>query len=374
MSSSYGQRFKITLFGESHGQCVGCVIDGIPAGMQLDFEAIGRRLEARRPGHHAGTSARRETDAFEILSGVYKGTGGAPLCVRFPNADVHSADYAAIVNDKHFRPGHADYTAYVKHGGHSDLRGGGHFSARLTAPIVFAGSIAEQWLAQYGIQVFARVLQVGRVCRAKEALEAFEAAPTEEMLAVVESARAAGNSVGGAVQAMVTGLPAGLGNPFFDTMEGRLSYGLFAIPGVKGVGFGAGFAYVEQYGSDAVDAYMQVEGGAIQTVANSNGGILGGMTTGMPLMVDCAFKPTASLSMPVETLHFESGLQAPLQTKGRHDPCIALRAVPVVRAMVAVTLMDIILGDGDHWNRVVSAASAGSAVSAAGQKAGGHVE
>ena len=357
MSSTMGSRFKITLFGESHGTAVGCVIEGLPANLELDFGWIEKRLSQRRPGQTALTTQRIEADRFEIISGFYnQKTTGTPLMAMFPNTDVKSEDYKQT---KHiFRPGHADYTGFVKYKGGNDPRGGGHFSARLTAPLVFAGAIAEQLLLKEGIKISAHVASIGPVksrslngfSMFNDNLEDLDNAPYNMfeshralLLAEVDSVRSKGDSIGATIETAVFGLPVGLGAPFFDTIEGRLSYALFAIPAVKGVSFGDGFEIANKKGSEVVDAFVMNHQGEVKTNANHNGGVNGGLTNGMPLFFKCAFKPTASISKPQETLNYDTKTQTTLEIQGRHDPCVALRAVPIVKAVTASVLLDLLM-------------------------------
>ncbi len=357
MSSSIGKQMVISLFGESHGSAVGCVIDGLPPNIKLDLALIEHRLMQRRPGQSALTTSRHEQDRFEIVSGVYDGkTTGTPLCVQFQNSDKKSEDYEA--NKKIFRPGHADYTGFVKSHGAADPRGGGHFSARLTAPLVFAGAIAEQILTTHGINIAGHIFSIGEAksktlsvhSHFDAELEALDALPynifqasSAPLLAEVEAAKNAGDSVGATIEIAVFGLPLGLGAPFFDTVESQLSYAVFGIPAVKGVSFGDGFDFSKKRGSEVIDAFVLDHQGNIKTNANHNGGINGGLTNGMPLLFKCVFKPTASISLSQETLDFEKSEMTELNIKGRHDPCVALRAVPIVKAVTAIVLLDMML-------------------------------
>jgi len=357
MSSNLGKQLKLSLFGESHGSAVGCVIDGLPANLKLNLEFIEKRLKQRRPGQNKLTTARNEQDRFEIISGVFDGkTTGTPLCVQFMNADRKSEDYD--VHKKVFRPGHADYTGYIKYHGANDPRGGGHFSARLTAPIVFAGAIAEQLLNAQGIQLAGHIARIGGVkskslslfTHFDESLEKLDEAPfnifdsfSAQLLAEVEAAKSTGDSVGATVELAIFGLPVGLGAPFFDTVESQLSYALFAIPAVKGVSFGDGFDFARKRGSEVIDAFVLDHQGNVKTNANHNGGINGGLTNGMPLLLKCAFKPTSSIQISQETLDFESSEMTELEVAGRHDPCVALRAVPIVKAVAAFVVLDMML-------------------------------
>ena len=356
MASSIGNSIKLTLFGESHGQGVGCVIDGLPPNYKLNKSLIGKRLNQRKPGQ-ALTTPRVESDEYEILSGYFNDkTTGAPLTVWFVSNNTHSKDYEAL---KHvFRPGHADYVGHVKSDGANDYRGGGHFSARLTAPLVFAGAIAEDLLNQKGIQVVSHIHQIGseksisisRFGIFNEDLERLNDAPygiyqdaKMRLLDVVESARSQGDSVGAIIETSVFELPIGLGAPFFDSAESQLSHALFSIPGIKGVSFGDGFDFASKLGSEVIDAFVLDHLGRVQTNANHNGGINGGLTNGMPLTFKCVLKPTASISKAQNTLDFQTKEMTELKIEGRHDPCIALRAVPIVKAMTALTLVDMMM-------------------------------
>lgn len=359
MGSSIGKNIKVTLFGESHGAAVGCVIDGLPANMTIDFEHIDMRLAQRRPGQSAVTTARTETDRFEIVSGVFNGkTSGTPLCVQFQNADRKSADYDAV--KRVYRPGHADFTGSMKYHGANDLRGGGHFSARLTAPLVFAGAIAEQLLHQRGIKIASQILRIGNAVSESlsghgyydETLERLDVAPYnidprfyESLLQEVTQAKQDGDSVGAIVETAVFGMPVGLGAPFFDTVEGQLSYAMFGIPAMKGISFGDGFDFASKRGSDVVDAYIMDHQGQVKTNANHNGGINGGISNGMPLHFKCVFKPTASIGISQQTLDFETHEMTELKIEGRHDPCVALRAVPIVKAVTALVILDMLIAE-----------------------------
>ncbi len=347
----------ISLFGESHGSAVGCVIDGLPPNIKLNVALIEHRLMQRRPGQSALTSGRQEQDRFEIVSGVYDGkTTGTPLCVQFQNSDTKPEDYEA--QKKVFRPGHADYTGSVKSQGASDPRGGGHFSARLTAPLVFAGAIAEQILASHGIKIAGHISSIGNIksktlsaySHYDAELEALDAEPynifkacSTSLLAEVQAAKESGDSVGATIEIAVFGLPVGLGAPFFDTVESQLSYAVFGIPAVKGVSFGDGFDFSKKRGSEVIDAFVLDHQGNIKTNANHNGGINGGITNGMPLLFKCVFKPTASIPQSQETLDFDKQEMTKLTITGRHDPCVALRAVPIVKAVTSIIILDMML-------------------------------
>lgn len=357
MSSMLGEKIKLSVFGESHGEAIGCVIDGLPAGKALDMELIQKEMDKRAPGRDKSATARKEPDEPQILSGVLNGTTtGAPLAMIIKNTNTRSGDYG---NLKYVpRPGHSDYPAYVKYSGFNDIRGGGHFSGRLTAPLVFAGAIAKQLLADRGITVGAHILQIGSVSDKpfdKNNITAqmlnelssdfFATISTEkemEMRAVIESARLQGDSVGGVIECAAVGLPVGVGSNMFSTVEGRLSYALFGIPAVKGVQFGAGFDFAAMRGSEANDPY-EIRNGAVYLKSNNNGGVLGGITNGAPLVFSVAVKPTASVAVAQDSVNLETLENEKLVVKGRHDPCIVPRAVAVVEAVCAFTLLDMMM-------------------------------
>lgn len=360
MSSEFGKILKVSVFGQSHGTAIGVNIDGLPAGEAIDLEELQRFLDRRRPGKNKLSTARNEGDAPEILSGLENGkTCGAPLCAIIRNSDQHSGDYAELADKP--RPGHADYTAWVKWKGHADMRGGGHFSGRLTAPLCIAGGIAKQILARRGVYVGAHLGSVGTVCDehfplfptrelfeeiAAKPFPALDDASGARMQDVILAAKNALDSVGGVIECAAIGLPAGLGDPMFDGVENRLAAALFGIPAVKGVEFGAGFNAAARRGSENNDPFT-VENGRIAAVSNNAGGILGGITTGMPLTLRVAVKPTASIAKEQQTVSLSKLEDAQLQIHGRHDPCIAHRAVPVVEAVTATVLLDLLL-EGNH--------------------------
>ena len=360
MSSEFGKILKVSVFGQSHGTAIGVNIDGLPAGETIDLEELQRFLDRRRPGKSPLSTARNEGDVPEILSGLLDGkTCGAPLCAVIRNSDQHSKDYSEL-QDKP-RPGHADYTAWVKWKGFADMRGGGHFSGRLTAPLCIAGGIAKQILARRGIYVGAHLDSVGTAADAhfplfptRELFEEIAAKPFPtlsdndgaRMQDVILAAKSALDSVGGVIECAAIGLPAGLGDPMFDGVENRLAAALFGIPAVKGVEFGAGFNAAARRGSENNDPFA-VENGRIAAVSNNAGGILGGITTGMPLTLRVAVKPTASIAKEQQTVSLSKLEDTQLQIHGRHDPCIAHRAVPVVEAVTATVLLDLLL-EGNH--------------------------
>lgn len=356
MSSVIGNNIKLTVFGESHGEAIGCVIDGLPSGVKLDFDKIYKDMARRAPGKDKASTPRLEKDIPRVLSGVLDGvTTGAPLAMLIENTNVKSGDYKNIMSVP--RPSHSDYPAYVKYGGNNDVRGGGHFSGRLTAPLVFAGAVAKQILDKKGITVGAHIKRIGDVTDEKidynnitkaelEALSdktfsVFSAEAEAEMRAEIEKYRLAQNSVGGEIECFVAGLPAGLGGNMFDTVEGRLSQILFGIPAVKGVQFGLGFGFANANALEVNDGY-EIKDDKVSLISNNNGGVLGGITSGAPLALSVAVKPTPSISSPQKSVNLETMKNEILEIKGRHDPCIVPRAVPVVEAAVAFGLLDII--------------------------------
>lgn len=360
MSSEFGKLLKVSVFGQSHGTTIGVVVDGLPAGEEIDLEELQRFLDRRRPGKSPLSTARNEADIPEILSGLENGmTCGSPLCAVIRNGDQHSKDYSELADKP--RPGHADYTAWVKWKGFADMRGGGHFSGRLTAPLCIAGGIAKQILARREIYVGAHLRGVGGIADAPFPLhptpELFEEVirkpfpvlddkTGETMQAVILSSKEYLDSVGGVVECAAIGVPAGLGDPMFDGVESRLAAALFGIPAVKDVGFGTGFGAAAVLGSSNNDAFV-VKDGKIETETNHAGGILGGITTGMPITFEVAFKPTPSIGKPQKTVSLSRMENTQLQIHGRHDPCIAHRAVPVVEAVTACVLLDLLL-EGNH--------------------------
>lgn len=360
MSSTWGERIKLSIFGESHGRGIGVVLDGMPAGEPIDEEAVRAQMRRRAPGQGKLTTPRKEADEPEVLSGLFNGrTTGAPLCAVIRNTDTHSGDYAGF--DRVPRPGHADYTGSLRYGGFNDFRGGGHFSGRLTAPMVFAGAVCRQILEKRGIIMAAHLLEAGGV-RDKafdpvktdtaflqrllhKEFSVLDDTAAEKMKEAVERARAACDSVGGIVECAAAGLPAGLGDPIFGGVENRLASLLFGIPAVKGLEFGLGFAAAQAKGSENNDPFC-LENGRVRTKTNNHGGVLGGITSAMPLIFRLAFKPTPSIAQPQQSVDLLEKKETTLQIHGRHDPCVAIRAVPVVEALTAVCLLDLILCDG----------------------------
>lgn len=360
MSSEFGKLLRVSVFGQSHGKAIGVNIDGLPAGEAIDLDELNAFLDRRKPGKSLLSTTRKEADAPIFLSGLENGvTCGFPLCAIIENGDQRSKDYSDLLDKP--RPSHADYTARVKWDGHADMRGGGHFSGRLTAPLCIAGGIAKQILARRGVYVGAHLAAVGTendaafpLCPTKELFDSIAAKPFpvlddqagERMRALILEARQNLDSVGGIIECAAVGLPAGLGDPMFGGVENRLAAALFGIPAVKGLEFGLGFGSSRLHGSENNDPFT-VKDGRIVTETNRSGGILGGITTGMPLTLRAAIKPTASISRPQQTVSLSAGRPAELVIKGRHDPCIAHRAVPVVEAVTATVLLDLLL-EGNH--------------------------
>ena len=358
MSSSYGENLHIHIFGESHGPAVGVTVEGIPAGERVDLEALQHFLDRRAPGRNAWSTPRKEADVPEFLSGLREGkTCGTPLTAILKSANTRSGDYDALRDVP--RPGHADYTAWVKYGESRDSRGGGHFSGRLTAPLCVAGGICLQLLAKEGITVLSRIAAIGGVwdegaltaSTAEKAFPTVSDAGGEAMRSAIAAARAEGDSLGGIIECAVLGLPAGLGDPMFDGMENRIAAAVFAVPAVKGIEFGAGFAAAGLRGSENNDAFS-VENGRIITESNHCGGVLGGITDGMPLTFRAAVKPTPSIARPQRSVDLTTGETVPLTVTGRHDPCIVPRAVPCIEAAAAIAVYDALLARRKEqaWN------------------------
>ena len=349
MSSTYGENLHLTIFGQSHSPAIGMTLEGIPAGEQIDFEALQRFLERRAPGRNAYSTARKEADTPEFLSGLRGDTTcGVPLTAIIRNGDTRSKDYAPFSAVP--RPGHADYTANVKYFGFQDYAGGGHFSGRLTAPLCIAGGVCLQILQRHGIEVISRIRSIGDVedaapltaSTAEKAFPTVDEAAGEAMQAAIAQAKAQGDSLGGVIECAVLGLPAGLGDPMFGGMENRIAAIVFGIPAVKGVEFGAGFAAARLRGSQNNDPYT-VRDGRIETRSNHCGGILGGITNGMPLVFRAAIKPTPSIAMEQDSVNLETLTEEKLRVGGRHDPCIVPRAVPVIEAAAAIAVYDALL-------------------------------
>ncbi|MBE5772792.1 MAG: chorismate synthase [Clostridiales bacterium] len=358
MSNSIGNTYRVQIFGQSHSPMIGAVIEGIPAGIVPDMEYIQAFMARRAPGGALSTK-RKEADIPTIISGLNeKGeTCGAPLCITIANTDHRSQDYDSLKDVP--RPGHADYTAFVKFGGHNDIRGGGQFSGRLTAPWCFAGALAMQMLEAKNVRIRARIRSIAGIDDAPvdfanppldeisaEGLACIDPKAAEKMAAAIEKAREDLDSVGGVIECFITGLPAGLGDPMFDGIENRLARALFGIPGVRGVEFGEGFAAAGMKGSEHNDPFRVDASGGIVTETNRHAGILGGITSGMPVVARIAIKPTPSISREQPSVSLKQNENATLAVRGRHDPCIVPRTVPVMEAAVACVIFDIMNESG----------------------------
>ena len=350
MSSTYGENIRLSIFGQSHSPAIGMTLEGIPAGSRIDFDRLYRFMERRAPGKNEYSTARREKDMPEFISGLVGDTVcGAPLTAIIRNTDTRSQDYSGLRALP--RPGHADFTAQMKYGGAQDYAGGGHFSGRLTAPLCLAGGICLQLLDGEGISVIARIASVADVDDEGELSESLaeKSFPTVSdkrgalMRERIAAARAGGDSVGGVVECRVLGLPAGLGDPMFGGMENRIAAIVFGIPAVKGVEFGAGFSAARMRGSVNNDPFC-VRDGRIETLTNNCGGILGGITDGMPLTFRVAFKPTPSIARAQRSVNIDTLQEQTLEIRGRHDPCIVPRALPCVEAAAALAVYDALLG------------------------------
>lgn len=354
MSSSFGKNIGLSIFGESHGAAIGLVMEGLPAGFRPDWRQVEAFLERRAPGRSELATPRREADSFEILSGVKEGVlCGNPFAAIIRNTNVRREDYQQLADTP--RPGHSDYTSWVKYGAAAELSGGGHASGRLTAPLCLAGALCLQLLAAQGIAVGSHIERIGQTAdrrfsplqvnpadfaaASSRPLPVLDEAAGEEMARQIAAAAAAGDSLGGVVECAVTGLPAGLGDPIFDGMENRISRLVFAIPAVKGVEFGNGFAAAELTGSENNDNFL-IESGQIRTATNAHGGILGGITSGMPLIFRAAFKPTPSIAKEQGSVSLSRREEVRLAISGRHDPCIVPRALPCVEAAAALAVYD----------------------------------
>ncbi len=353
MSSTYGENLKLSIFGQSHGAAIGVVLDGIPAGLPVDEETLQAFLNRRAPGQNDYSTPRKEEDRPEFLSGILNGfTCGAPIAAMIRNRNTRSGDYADLKDCP--RPGHADYTAQIKYRGFQDCAGGGHFSGRLTAPLCIAGGLCKQWLETRGIRIGAHIAAIAGVSDLPfdplspqlDAVQAdfpvLDAAAGEQMRSAISQARMELDSVGGIIECAVTGLPAGLGEPMFGGVESRIGQIVYGIPAVKGVEFGIGFDAAALRGSQNNDPY-RMEDGRVVTASNNCGGILGGITNGMPLLFRAAVKPTPSIAREQQSVSLQRGENQLLTVKGRHDPCIVPRAVPVVEAAAAIALLDLLL-------------------------------
>lgn len=363
MGSYFGKNIHVSVFGQSHSPAIGAVVDGLPPGFALDVSQLQAFLRRRAPGQSSLTTRRQEKDKVEILSGLYEGkTCGAPLSALIRNFDARPGDYANLKVLP--RPGHADYPAHIKYHGYQDKSGGGHFSGRLTAPLCIAGGIALQMLKAKGIRIAAHIQRVADIADTPfdpmapqidqiqpGFLSVISQEAGQQMADAIEKARMAGDSVGGMIECAATGLPVGLGESMFEGMENRIAAAIFGIPAVKGIEFGSGFAAASMLGSQHNDPF-RLEEGKVVTASNNHGGILGGITTGMPLIFRCAFKPTSSVYMEQDTVDLDKNENAVLAVKGRHDPCIVPRAVPVVEAVTALCVLDAYLDhckEGTPW-------------------------
>lgn len=356
MSNSLGKLFTVTSFGESHGRCVGAVIDGCPAGLALSDEDVQMELDRRKPDTAAGGTGRKEEDRVEILSGLFNGyTTGAPICMLTWNRDADSSAYEHIKDTP--RPGHADYTAALKYGRYNDFRGGGRFSGRITAGFVMAGAVAKKLLNAIEVEIMAHTVQIGSIKAAAQSLEELkknrdksplrcaDLKAARQMIALIGEMQKQGDSIGGVVEVMAFNPPPGLGEPVFDTLEGDLAKAFFAIPAVKGVEFGSGFSAAAMRGSQNNDQFV-LKKGKIITLTNNSGGIQGGLSNGMPVTARVAFKPTASIAIPQKSVNLKTMKPAELKVGGRHDACIVPRAVPVVESVMAIILCDFVLRAG----------------------------
>lgn len=360
MKNTLGNNVSVTLFGESHGAAIGAVIDGLPAGVKVNEDFISHQLDLRRPFGKISTS-RQESDKFEIISGVFNGkTTGTPVCIVIPNENTQSKDYSKTHGKA--RPGHADFTAFSKYNGCEDYRGGGHFSGRITAGLVAVGAIAIDLLSEKGIKIGTHISKCAGVEDSKftdlendinslsdKIFPVLNDEKGEAIIKKIEKAAADGDSVGGILETVVVGLPVGIGEPWFDSVESILSHALFSIPAVKGVEFGAGFSCADMLGSQMNDSFV-LEDNKIGTKTNNNGGINGGISNGMPVVFRCAVKPTPSISKEQETVDFINNENTVLSVKGRHDPCIVHRARVVVDSVTAIVLCDLLAQKfGTDW-------------------------
>ena len=355
MSGMWGNNIRISIFGESHGNAIGINIDGLPSGVQIDMDKVMMEMARRAPGKSPLSTPRKEGDVPEILSGYFEGkTTGTPLCAIMRNSNTKSKDYSKLKDI--MRPGHADYTGNVRYDGFNDYRGGGHFSGRITAPLVFAGAICKQILESKGVVVAAHVNSIGNIkdkgflevevneelissFKGKE-LPLINANLEEAMREEILNARKNMDSIGGTIECAVLGIKPGIGNPFFDSVESTLAHLMFSVPAVKGIEFGKGFDISKMRGSEANDEYY-LDGEFIKTKTNNNGGILGGITNGMPIIFNVAIKPTASIFKEQNTVNIATMEETKLSIEGRHDPCIVQRALPVIEAVTAIGILEL---------------------------------
>lgn len=363
MSSIIGNKLKVSIFGESHGESIGVIIDGLPSGFAIDFNYINQQMQRRLPGRSTLSTPRDEADEYNILSGFFQGkTTGTPLSAIIHNKDKKSEDYRELKNL--LRPGHSDYTGYIKYSSYNDYRGGGHFSGRLTAPLLFAGSIAMQILESKDIYIGSHIksiytindndlenVDVETIINLRKMNFPVISSEKEKLMtdSIIEQ-KEKGNSLGGIVETFVINVPAGYGEPFFDSIESKISHMIFSIPAVKGVEFGAGFKITELTGKEANDEF-KIANNIITAVTNNNGGILGGISNGMPIIFKTAIKPTPSILLEQKTVNISSMENTVINIKGRHDPCIVPRVVPVIEGACALVILDLIMErDGEKWN------------------------
>lgn len=357
MSGIWGNKLKVSIFGESHGVGIGITIDGLPSGFEINMDEVLKEMARRAPGKSKLSTARKESDAPEILSGFFEGkTTGTPLCAVIRNSDMHSKDYGKLKDL--MRPGHADYPGFIRYSGFNDYRGGGHFSGRITAPLVFAGAICKQILESKGIIIGSHVKSIGKVedksfdevelntellsQLKNNELPLLIPEKEDEMRNTILEAKKEGDSVGGTIECTVLGINSGIGNPFFDSVESTLAHLMFSVPAVKGIEFGKGFLMSELRGSECNDEYYY-DGEEIKTYTNNNGGITGGITNGMPILFKVGIKPTPSISKNQRTIDIAEKKTSELVIEGRHDPCIVQRAVPVIEAATAIGILDLVL-------------------------------
>ncbi|WP_252237918.1 chorismate synthase [Clostridium sp. VAP51] len=357
MSGIWGNKLKISIFGESHGNAIGITIDGLPAGFKINMEEVLKEMSRRAPGKSNLSTSRKEGDKPEILSGFFEGkTTGTPLCAMIKNSDMHSKDYSELKDL--MRPGHADYSGKIKYSGFNDYRGGGHFSGRITAPLVFAGSICKQILEKENIYVGAHIKRIGNIedkdfSKINLTKELISSLSSEELPVLIKEneeimrneiieAKKDGDSIGGIIECGIIGVKAGVGNPFFDSIESTLAHLLFSVPAVKGVEFGEGFEMSKLRGSQCNDEYYY-DGDEVKTYSNNNGGILGGISNGMPILFKAVIKPTPSISKEQRSINISEKKNGVITVKGRHDPCIVQRAVPVIENVAAIGLLDLML-------------------------------
>ena len=354
VSCNFGNNIKITIFGQSHSEAIGVVIDGLPAGFEINMEKIAEFMARRAPGQNSISTPRKEADEFKIISGVVDNiTCGAPLCAIIENKNTRSGDYDKLKFIP--RPSHSDFAAWAKHEGFNDIRGGGNFSGRMTAPLCFAGAVCMQMLKEKGIKIGAHIASIGKVKDKKfnpvavdfadvqsKSFPVIDDEKGEMMINTILDAKENADSVGGTIECAIVGMPVGIGDPIFDGIENRISSAVFGIPAIKGIEFGSGFGGSELFGSENNDDFI-CENGDIRTVTNNHGGILGGISSGMPIVFRVAVKPTPSIGKKQQSVNVESLEKEELVIGGRHDPCIVPRAVPCIEAAAAVAIADFIL-------------------------------